>query len=165
MKIYDYQIEALKYIIPYFRQNEDIVEILRAIGARFNNLQNAILMVLNSQNLKDARGTWLDNYGTEVGATRDEMDFGSYFCVNRLDLNQQRKFYFTSSKENPLSPVSLQDAEYIQKILAYIGGNKSNGTWNEIIDITEIITDAERVTLKGQPRLFSKWIYKVQIFY
>jgi len=42
----------------------------------------------------------------------------------------------------------LQDAEYIQKILAYIGGNKSNGTWNEIIDITEIITDAERVTLK-----------------
>lgn len=148
MKILDYKVEALKYIIPYFRQNEDIVEILRTIGVRFNGLQDAILKILYSQNLREARGIWLDNYGAEVGASRDELDFGDYFCVNRAHINAAKKFYFTTSKENPLLPLTLGDAEFIQKIIAYIGGNKSNGTWNEIIDITKTITDAERVFLK-----------------
>lgn len=147
MKTFKYKIEALKYILPYFRQNEDIVEVLRAIGARFEGLQDAILYFLNSQNLKDARGVWLDRYGAEVGAARDELDFGNYFCVNRPHVNVAKRFYFITSKENPLSPLTLDDAEYIQKILAYILGNNSCGTWNEIINITKIIANAEKVIL------------------
>lgn len=147
MRSFDYKVEALKYILPYFRQNEDIVEILRAIGNRFNNLQSAILYILKSQNLRDARGIWLDNYGKEVGASRDELDFGNYFCVNRLHINVPKRFYFTSTKENPLSPLTLQDAEFIQKILAYVFGNKSSATWNEIIDIVKTITSADKVIL------------------
>lgn len=147
MKLNDYKIETLKYILPYYRTNEDIVEVLRAIGNRFNNLQNSILFILQMQNLKDSRGVWLDNYGSEVGASRDELDFGNYFCVNRPHINVAKRFYFTTSKENPLTPLTLDDAEYIQKILAYIGGNKSCGTWNQIIDITQTMTNAERVVL------------------
>lgn len=160
MKTFEYKIEALKYVLPYFRQNEDIVEVLRAIGARFEGLQDAILYFMNSQNLKDARGVWLDNYGSEVGAARDELDYGNYFCVNRLHVNASKRFYFTSSKENPLSPLTLDDAEYIQKIFAYILGNNSSGTWNEIIDIVKIITNAEKVIL-SKPK---KCVLNVDIY-
>lgn len=160
MKTFEYKIEALKYVLPYFRQNEDIVEVLRAIGARFEGLQDAILYFMNSQNLKDARGVWLDNYGSEVGAARDELDYGNYFCVNRLHVNVSKRFYFTSSKENPLSPLTLDDAEYIQKIFAYILGNNSSGTWNEIIDIVKTITNAEKVIL-SKPK---KCVLNVDIY-
>lgn len=156
MKTLDYKIKALEYILPYFRENEDIVEVLRAIGARFNGLQTAILYYLNSQNLRDARGIWLDRYGAEVGASRDELDFGNYFCVNRPHINVAKRFYFTTTKENPLTPLTLDDAEYIQKILAYIFGNRSSGTWNEIIDITQTITNAEQVILTRPKRAVLK---------
>lgn len=145
MKILNYQIEALKYIIPYLRTNEDIVCILKTIGERFNNLQAAINYLLNSLNIREARGVWLDYIGTEVGAQRDEMDFGDYFCVNRLHVNTAKLFYFLTSNANPQSPLTLTDAEFIQKIFAYIGANSSCGTRNEIIAIVKTITNAEKV--------------------
>lgn len=145
MKKLDYQIEALKYIIPYFRGNEDVVTILKAIGSRFDNLQSAIIYLLNTLDIRAARGVWLDYAGAEVGAQRDEVDFGNYFCVNALHINAKKRFYFLSSGENPESPLSLTDAEFIQKIFAYIGSNSSCGTRNEIIDIVSTITNAQKV--------------------
>ena len=35
MKTNDYKIEALKYVLPYLRTNEDVVAVLKAIGATF----------------------------------------------------------------------------------------------------------------------------------
>ena len=51
MKTNDYKIEALKYVLPYLRTNEDIVAVLKAIGATFNNLQDAVSYLLNSLNI------------------------------------------------------------------------------------------------------------------
>ncbi len=147
MKTNDYKIEALKYVLPYLRTNEDVVALLKAIGATFNNLQDAVNYLLNSLQIHSARGVWLDYIGTEVGAQRDEMDFGNYFCVNRLHINEEKYFYFMSSGLNPQSPLSLTDAEFIQKILAYIGANKSCGTINECNDIIQTITNATKVII------------------
>lgn len=145
MKTNDYKIEALKYVLPYLRTNEDIVAVLKAIGATFNNLQDAVSYLLNSLNIHNARGVWLDYIGTEVGAQRDEMDYGNYFCVNRLHVNVEKYFYFVTSGLNPQSPLSLTDAEFIQKILAYIGANRSCGTREECLEIITTITNAKNV--------------------
>ena len=74
MKYKDYKIEILKYIIPYFRNNTDIKNILLAIGMRFNALQDVIVELLNSLTIAKARGFLLDDIGREVGTTRDEID-------------------------------------------------------------------------------------------
>lgn len=147
MNILDYKIEAIRYVLPYLRANEDIVTLLKAIGDVFNNLQDAILYLLNSLEIRNARGVWLDYIGSEIGAQRDEMDYGNYFCVNRLHINQEKMFYFISSGLNPQSPLSLDDAEFIQKILAYIGANRSCGTRNELIEIIKTITNAQNVII------------------
>lgn len=152
MKVLEYQVEALKNVIPYLRTNEDIATVLKAIGERFNNLQAAIVYLLDSLEIRKARGKWLDYAGAEVGAQRDEMDFGNYFCVNRLHLNVQKRFYFLTSGVNPESPLSLSDAEYIQKIFAYIGANSSCGTRNEIIAIVKTITNATDVIVTKKSR-------------
>lgn len=152
MKKLDYQIEALKYIIPYFRGNEDIVCILKSIGERFNTLQAAIVYLLDTLNIRSARGIWLDYAGAEVGASRDEVDYGNYFCVNREHINAEKRFYFLTSGINPESPLSLNDAEFIQKILAYIGANSSCGTRNEIINIVQTITNARKVIVTKKSR-------------
>lgn len=152
MKTLDYQIEALKYVIPYFRTNEDIVAVLKAIGLRFNNLQAAIVYLLDTLDIRKARGVWLDYAGAEVGAQRDEMDFGDYFCVNRPHINVQKRFYFLTSGVDPETPLSLTDAEFIQKIFAYIGANSSCGTRNEIIDIVKTITNADTVIVTKTAR-------------
>lgn len=151
MQILDYQIEALKYALPYIRANEDLAIVLKAIGERFNNLQTAIVYLLNTLDIRKARGIWLDYAGSEVGAQRDEMDFGNYFCVNRLHVNVEKRFYFLSSGLDPETPLSLNDAEFIQKIFAYIGANSSCGTRNEIIEIVKTITNAENVIVEKPP--------------
>ena len=145
MNLIDYQIQSLKYIIPYLRPNADVKAILYAIGSRFTNLQDAVSYLVNSLDLNDARGVWLDYAGTEVGAQRDEKDFGDYFCVNRNHVNVEKRFYFLSSGLNPEVPLSLSDAEFIQKIFAYIGANSACGTRNEIINIVQTITNANAV--------------------
>lgn len=145
MNLINYQVLALKNIIPYLRSNEDIKVILEAIGARFTNLQEAISYLIDTLNINNARGVWLDWAGAEVGAQRDEMDFGDYFCVNREHINAQKRFYFLSSGLNPEVPLSLTDAEFIQKIFAYIGANSACGTRNENIDIIKTITNAQQV--------------------
>ncbi len=152
MQILDYQIEALKYMLPYLRTNEDVVAVLKAIGSRFTNLQNAIVYLLDTLDIRKARGVWLDYAGAEVGAQRDEMDFGNYFCVNRLHLNVEKRFYFLTSGVDPESPLSLPDAEFIQKIFAYIGANSSCGTRNEIIEIVKTITNADTVIVTKTAR-------------
>ena len=60
MKTFNYQIEALKYVLPYLRANEDVAVVLKAIGDRFNNLQTAIVYLLDTLDIRKARGTWLD---------------------------------------------------------------------------------------------------------
>ncbi len=147
MKSLDFSTEIFKYIIPYFRTINDVKTILKAVGMRFNNLQAAADYLLNTLSIRQARGVWLDYAGDEVGAQRDEMDFGDYFCVNRPHINAQKKFYFLASKSDPESPLSLPDAEFIQKILAYIGANSSCGSRNEVINIVKTMTNAEKVVV------------------
>ena len=148
MKYRDYKIEVLKYLISYFRQNEDIKNILLAIGMRFNELQDVIVQLLDSLTISKARGFLLDNIGTEVGTTRDEVDYGDYFCVNLLHVNVAKKFYFLTSDLNPDMVITLEDKEFIQKIMAVIGGNLSSGTRNENLNIIKMITNAEDVIIE-----------------
>lgn len=148
MKYRDYKVEVLKYLISYFRQNEDIKNILLAIGLRFNELQDVILQLLDSLTISKARGFLLDNIGTEVGTTRDETDYGDYFCVNVPHLNVEKRFYFLASNLDPNQKVTLKDAEFIQKIMAVIGSNLSSGTRNENLNIIKMITNAESVIIK-----------------
>ena len=118
MKYRDYKVEILKYIIPYFRQNTDIKNILLAIGMRFNELQDVIVQLLDSLTISKAKGFLLDNIGTEVGTTRDEVDYGDYFCVNLPHVNVDKRFYFLASNLNPDMVITLEDKEFIQKIMA-----------------------------------------------
>jgi hypothetical protein len=148
MKYRDYKVEVLKYLISYFRQNEDIKNILLAIGLRFNELQDVIVQMLDSLTISKARGFLLDNIGTEVGTTRDETDYGDYFCVNVPHLNVEKRFYFLASNLDPNQKVTLKDAEFIQKIMAVIGSNLSSGTRNENLNIIKMITNAESVIIK-----------------
>ena len=156
MQVLDYQIEALKYVLPYLRANEDVATVLKTIGLRFTNLQTAVVYLLDTLDIRKARGIWLDYAGAEVGAQRDEMDFGNYFCVNRLHINVEKRFYFLSSGLDPETPLSLSDAEFIQKIFAYIGANSSCGTRNEIIEIVKTITNAQSVIVEKIARCVLK---------
>jgi len=148
MKYRDYKIEILKYIIPYFRNNTDIKNILLAIGMRFNALQDIIVELLDSLTISKARGFLLDDIGVEVGTTRDEVDYGDYFCVNMPHINVSKKFYFMSSSLDPQQVITLGDAEFIQKIMAVIGGNISSGTRNENLNIIKMITNSENVIIE-----------------
>lgn len=147
MKLIDYKIRGLQYVLAYYRQNKDIKILLQIIGERFNLLQEVILYLLSSYCLKDARGEWLDFAGKEVGAQRDEIDFGNYFTVNALHINTQKLFYFISSGNDPKSPLSLNDAEFIQKIFAYIGTNRSSATIEDLLFIVKTITNAREIKI------------------
>ena len=147
MKYRDYKVEVLKYLISYFRPNEDIKNILLAIGMRFNELQDIIIQLLDSLTISKAKGFLLDNIGAEVGTTRDEVDYGDYFCVNLPHLNVAKRFYFLASNLDPNQKVTLKDAEFIQKIMAVIGSNLSSGTRNENLNIIKMITNAESVII------------------
>ena len=148
MKYRDYKIEILKYIIPYFRNNTDIKNILLAIGMRSNALQDIIVELLDSLTISKARGFLLDDIGVEVGTTRDEVDYGDYFCVNLPHVNVSKRFYFLASDLNPETIITLDDAEFIQKIMAVIGGNISSGTRNENLNIIKMITNSENVIIE-----------------
>lgn len=148
MKYLDYKIEVLNYVIPYFRGNTDVKNILLAIGEKFNEFQDVIVYLLNTLTIKNAQGIWLDDIGKEVGTTRDEVDFGNYFCVNMPHVNVEKIFYFLSSNLDPTQKLSLKDSEFIQKIMAVIGGNLSSGTRNENLNIIKMITNAESVIIK-----------------
>lgn len=147
MKYLDYKIEVLNYVIPYFRGNTDVKNILLAIGEKFNEFQDVIVYLLNTLTIKNAQGIWLDDIGKEVGTTRDEVDFGNYFCVNMPHVNVEKMFYFLSSNLDPTQKLSLKDSEFIQKIMAVIGGNLSSGTRNENLNIIKMITNAENVII------------------
>lgn len=148
MKYRDYKVEILKYIIPYFRQNTDIKNILLAIGMRFNALQDIIVELLDSLTISKAQGFLLDYIGREVGTERDEGDYGDYFCVNLPHINVAKRFYFMASGLNPESVIKLGDAEFIQKIMAVIGGNMSSGTRNENLNIIKMITNSDNVIIR-----------------
>ena len=148
MKVIDYQTQGLQYILAYHRQNKDVTSLIKAIGERFNSLQNAIIYLLTSYNINEARGIWLDFAGKEVGAYRDEVDFGNFFTVNRFHLNAPKMFYFLSSGYNPKSPLTLNDNEFLQKIFAYIGTNTSSGSMENLLYIVKTITRAEKVEIE-----------------
>lgn len=148
MKYRDYKVEVLKYLISYFRQNDDIKNILLAIGLRFNELQDVIVQLLDSLTISKAKGFLLDNIGAEVGTTRDEVDFADYFCVNAIHINVNKRFYFLASNIDPNVYITLEDKEFVQKIMAIIGSNLSSGTRNENLNIIKMITNAESVIIK-----------------
>lgn len=148
MKYRDYKVEILKYIIPYFRQNTDIKNILLAIGMRFNALQDIIVELLDSLTISKAKGFLLDDIGREVGTERDEVDFGDYFCVNLPHINVVKRFYFMASNLNPETVITLEDTEFIQKIMAVIGGNMSSGTRNENLNIIKMIINSDDVIIR-----------------
>ena len=114
MKYRDYKVEVLKYLISYFRPNEDIKNILLAIGMRFNELQDIIIQLLDSLTISKAKGFLLDNIGAEVGTTRDEVDYGDYFCVNLPHLNVAKRFYFLASNLDPNQKVTLKDGSLLE---------------------------------------------------
>lgn len=148
MKYRDYKVEILKYIIPYFRQNTDIKNILLAIGMRFNALQDIIVELLDSLTISKARGFLLDDIGREVGTERDEVNYDDYFCVNLSHINVAKRFYFMASGLNPESVITLEDAEFIQKIMSVIGGNMSSGIRNENLNIIKMITNSDNVIIR-----------------
>ncbi len=152
MKYRDYKVEILKYLISYFRQNEDVKNVLIAIGIRFNELQDIIVQLLNSLTISKARGFLLDKIGTEIGVSRDEIDFGNYFCVNMPHVNVEKYFYFLTSNLDPTQTLTLKDAEFIQKIMAFIGSNLSSGTRNENLNIIKMLTNADNVIIKTVAR-------------
>lgn len=152
MKYLDYNIRGLRTSLPYLRQNKDIRTIIKIISSRFNNLQNIIYYLLNTYKIKNSRGKWLDFIGNEVGAQRDETDYGNYFVVNQSYLNVPKNFYFMTSAQNPQSTLTLDDAEFLQKIFAYIGTNLSSGTLEDIISTIKNITEATNVEIeKAEP--------------
>ena len=145
MKIYDYKRKGLELILSHFRMNSDIAAIVKSIAIRFDSLQSIVEYLLNCLNISKARGQRLDYIGAEVGASRDEVDYGSYFCVNRLHINEDVNFYFLSSGDDPRTPLSLPDAEYIQKIFAYVGANSSCGEMESILKTIQKITNVANV--------------------
>lgn len=145
MQLYDYEVQALRYCLPYLRCNKDVKTILKTIGKQFNNIQAVILYLLNTLQIDKARGVWLDLIGAEVGALRDDVDFGDYFCANAEHVNVEKRFWFTNSGENPENHITLNDAEFINKIYAYIASDTSSGTQNEIINIVKFLTGADNV--------------------
>ena len=145
MQLFNYEVQALKYCLPYLRCNKDVVTVLKAIGHRYNLMQATILYLLDSLRISEARGLWLDYIGAEVGALRDDVDFGDYFCANAEHVNEDKRFWFTNSGENPERQITLSDAEFINKIYAYIASDTSAGTRNEIINIVKFLTGASEV--------------------
>ena len=146
MQLFEYKEQALKYCLPYLRANKDVAAVLKAIGERYNLIQAVVLYLLNSLRIEDARGVWLDYIGREVGALRDDTDYSDYFCANAEDVNEDKLFWFTTGSSGQAGQtVSLNDADFIKKIQAYIASNKSSGTRNEIINIVKFLTNAESV--------------------
>ena len=147
MQLYDYKIQALKYCLPYLRQNRDVKTVLKAIGDRYNKLQAVFLYLLNSLKIDNARGVWLDYIGKEVGAVRSDTDYGDYFCVNAEHINVPKLFYNSTSAISPENTISLADEDFITKIQAYILANISCGTRNQNIRVIKTITGADEVII------------------
>ena len=148
MQLFDYKVQALKYCLPYLRTNKDVCTVLKAIGERYNVVQAVILYLLNTLRIEDARGVWLDYIGREVGALRDDADYSDYFCTNVDDINREKLFYFISGNNTTdNNTASLNDADFIKKIQAYIASNTSSGTRNEIINIVKFLTGATSVII------------------
>ena len=151
MKSINYQIETLKYILGYFRQNKDVVNFLKQLTLRGNSVRDGILTLLKSYKIQQARGVFLDYIGAEVGTKRDETDLSNYFCVNLFHVNENKLFYFLTTGNNPGTPIILEDAEFMQKIFACIGTNTSSGNFEETISLIKTITNADNIQItKGE---------------
>lgn len=143
----NYEISALKYLLPYFRTQTPIKNLIQSIGRTFEHLAMSLTYLRSTLDISTARGVWLDKIGREVGAQRDEKEYGNYFCINRQHINTEKMFYFTNSGIDPYSPINLEDAEFVQKIRAYIGANNSGSSVNELVKIIKTITNAEKVII------------------
>ena len=134
-------------LIGYFLANSDINFIATAIFERFSQLDDVLDELTANLDINNARGKWLDFIGQELGANRDEVDYGNYFCTNLQHCNVNRNFYFLSSLQNPNRILTLDDAEFIQKIYAYIFKNLSCGRFDEFIRAVKLITGAQNVQI------------------
>ena len=148
MKIINYREKALENILGYFRASNDIIKFIDIFAKRNSKIQDAILYLLSSYNINFARGIFLDFIGLEVGANRDDVDYGNYLCVNRLHINSTKNFYFLSSGADPRTTLTLEDAEFLQKIYAYIGTNCSTGNIYDTLEIIKTITNTNNIYLR-----------------
>jgi len=148
MKQTDYQKLGQKIILAYLRQNNNLKTFIKILSTRFNMIQEIILYLLNSYKISNARGKWLDYIGSEVGAQREEIDYGNYFVVNQPHINVPKMFYFLTSENNPQNILTLEDASYIQKISTYIGTNISSGTIEDILTLVKKITEADMIEIR-----------------
>ena len=153
MKTIKYDKEILNYIIPYMRDNEDLVYFLEIVGVRFLKLQRVIEYLLRSYNIRMAKGQFLDFAGMEVDADRDEADYDSFFCVNSPDINTEKKFYFLSSGLDPMHIISLADNEYLSKILSHLKGLKTINLTSNLLNKKITIND-EFYNLEKELNLF-----------
>ena len=128
MKIYDYEKQGLKYLLPYLATNIDIAAIVKIFGNRFNKLQSVLNKLVQSYNIKQCRDELLDFAGLEVGVTRDVVDF-------------------LTSNFSPYSVLTLNDAAFLQKIYAQIYSNTSSSTYEEFLYIVKFITNADKVEI------------------
>ncbi len=160
MKIIDTVKFLLKQILPYLRKNEDLVFLLSLIGKRFATLQSCLIYLANSYDIRKARGIYLDYIGKEVGTERDEVDYSSFFCVNSPDINDKKYFYFSSSGTDPATPISLEDSEFISKIIAKILSNTAHPNIKNIIAIIKAVTNADDVLVIQEDNACLKIVIK-----
>lgn len=148
MQPIDFKVKMLNDLLPYFRGSEDIDINIEAIAEQFDNVEDAIFYLLESLNIRQARGVWLDYVGSEVGADRDELIRDDrFFQINSEDINDEKLFY-NSQTSSALRPISLDDQAYLQKILAKIGENTTSATRNENLRIIKLLADAEQVFIR-----------------
>ena len=132
-------------LIGYLRANEDINFLMRIILKRFAVLEEITDELTSNLSISYAKEKWLDYIGLELNAVRDETDFGNYFCLNRSHCNVEKEFYFLADNHNPEKKIPLNDAEFLQKIYAYIVKNISFGRFEEVLTSLKLITRADSV--------------------
>ncbi len=141
----DTQRWGLGKLSGYLRANGDINFLVKTIMKRFATLEKITDELISNLSISYAKEKWLDYIGLELGAIRDETNFGNYFCLNQKHCNVEKEFYFLADNQNPEKTIPLNDAEFIQKIYAYISKNISFGRFEEVLKSLKLITRADRV--------------------
>lgn len=134
------------HVISVLREYPRFLTILKAIYPRFDNLQEVANFLSEALYIDKAEDTWLDYIGWLVGTTRDYFAGGKFFCVNAPDLNEEKYFWFRTSKIDPNS--KLKDVLFRRRIYGKIGYNVTKGTREENIFIIKNMTFADKVIIR-----------------
>jgi len=148
MEQINYYTNLQQFIISQFRNNADILQVLKAIANQFEDLQSAINYLLNCLDVDKAEGVFLDFIGWLVGTSRNYFDTTAYFKINSPDINVSKFFWFENPKSDLNLPKgSLTDNFFRLRIKAKIAANTSHATRNENIKIIKNMTFADRVII------------------